>query len=86
MDWYSEPPNGYLQGHRLWFKSPEDGSNNQVAVTIGSHPVGVFANENIWNIRITKDSYIVAPSIHFIGHFHSPNPVVFKRVETMEEL
>lgn len=64
---------------RLWFDSPEDGNQVQVAVTTGPHTQN--ADEHIWHIEVNEGIATVSPSIHFIGHFHSPNPVQFRIID-----
>jgi hypothetical protein len=86
VPWYPQPPKAHLQWlsnqtARLWFRSPEDGNKVQVAVTIGDDNAatrdGLFPGENVWHLDL---KVTVSPSIHFIDHFHSPNPVEFKLV------
>lgn len=91
VPWYSSPPDAKIHWVGsdgkigfLYFKSPKDGSNECIPITIGPstgrsegqpHPV--------WHIDrfMTKDIATVSPSIHGIGRFHSPNPVQFHITE-----
>ena len=64
----------------LWFYSPEDGSKVAVLVTEGDDR-SPWRRSNVWKLKHNDDGTItVSPSIHFVGHFHSPNPVTFKLV------
>jgi hypothetical protein len=71
---------------QLWFKSPEDG--HPVSIFVSQEPNGgeQISGTNIWHIELAShdaapgERIVVSPSIHFIGHFHSPNPVTFNLV------
>ena len=87
LQWSGEFPNHPEIGV-LWFISPEKRgwhAGQPCAVHVSRHvgPQGDCINQtNIWKITENADGTVtVQPSIHFIGHFHSPNPVKFKLVE-----
>lgn len=77
----------------LWFLSPEStgwhaGEPCCIHVSKDVPDGGDYFNKtNIWQIRIHEDAgYVtVRPSIHFIDHFHSPNPVSFRLVEKLDD-
>jgi hypothetical protein len=90
--WYDEPPEAMLKWFEgrpagaplledglgeLWFSSPETGDPEHIHVTRG--PDTQIGHLPIWHIEVSEDeaSCVVRPSIHYRGHFHSPNPVVF---------
>jgi hypothetical protein len=66
----------------LWFLSPENGERCAVPVSKANHEAAsTKAGTNVWQIVDNGDGTVtVHPSIHFIGHFHSPNPVTFNLV------
>jgi hypothetical protein len=72
--WYRDEPIGFLH-----FKSPEDGGQESVRVETGPGKNTGTGFGNVWHIEPIMYNRIatVSPSIHFIGHFHSPNPVQF---------
>lgn len=65
----------------LSFVSPQSGEVDTIPVTRGPASKTPLA----WHIDITDDSYQVSPSIHSPGHYHSPNPVVFRRVGKLRD-
>lgn len=79
----SEPLNATLYWDKertsegwLHFIDPE-GKKAVIRVTKGSQGKDEHG-QNVWHIEIAGDEAIVSPSIHFVGHWHSPNPVKFK--------
>lgn len=64
----------------LFFINPKDGSEDHITVITGASYS--TANCHVWHVELQGEKVIVSPSIHFIGHFHSPNPVEFKLVES----
>ena len=66
----------------LWFLSPETGLRVAVPVAYGNAADKTAKYKtNVWDITIDGEVATVSPSIHFIGHFHSPNPVQFRLVD-----
>lgn len=51
----------------------------------GGTQIGDPPHTNVWHVTENGDGTVtVSPSIHFIGHFHSPNPVRFRLVESLD--
>lgn len=69
---------------RLEFISPKTGRKVDVIVTTGDDQwldqITIKLGEHAWHIDLDGSDAVVRPSIHFVGHFHSPNPVSFKLV------
>jgi hypothetical protein len=95
--WYSyvpdamlvkDPPRGLKSDvytiSELWFLSPENGEHCCIHVAEDVAPAGDVVNRtNLWHIQVSGDTAVVRPSIHFIDHFHSPNPVQFRLVDAL---
>ncbi len=64
----------------LHFQAP-DGSKAVIWVTEG--PTCQRHGQNVWHVDVSGDQVTVSPSIHFIDHFHSPNPVTFRLVDEL---
>lgn len=90
--WFSEPPEAMVKwskpeelGH-LHFIDP-NGERAVVPVTTGPTRGPESGSEMIvWHVDMTGaigDIITVSPSIHFVGKWHSPNPVQFKLVEEL---
>ncbi len=79
--WLTMDNDGY-EGF-LYFKDPGNGSNNCVRVTLGvSYST---TNWHVWHLEHRGGTeVIVSPSIHYIGYFHTPNPVTFKLISKRE--
>lgn len=67
----------------LYFKEPGTGANNCIRVTLGitySTP-----SAHIWHMEWNGGrEVIISPSIHYVGHFHTPNPVTFRLISRKE--
>lgn len=75
-------PDSNNLGH-LRFYDP-NGRNAVIPVSYGdTESETARCHTNVWHIEVTGDLITVSPSIHFIGHFHSPNPVQFRLVESL---
>jgi hypothetical protein len=59
-----------------------EGHKQVIWVTKGDDRQQV-AEQNIWHVEETDTEYIISPSIHFVGHFHTGNPVRFKKVDDL---
>jgi hypothetical protein len=67
----------------LRFIDPE-GHPARISVTHG--PSYSTDAEHVWHIEENADGTVtVSPSVHFIGHFHTGNPVVFRLVGALDE-
>jgi hypothetical protein len=40
--------------------------------------------QHVWHAQVNGEWVTISPSIHFIGTFHTPNPVTFRLVEKQE--
>lgn len=91
VPWFSSPPDAKLVwGNHLrpdlgylHFIDPE--GRRAVVWVSRETPIGgeAFAGANVWHIDIDGTVATVSPSIHFIGHFHSPRPVTFHLVDDL---
>lgn len=96
VPWFSEPPEAKLardgvqegdviQGF-LHFIDPQ-GKKAVVPVTFGPttqlRTAENLPASNVWHIDINGDEATVSPSIHYVGFWHSPNPVRFRLVEEL---
>lgn len=94
--WFTEPPAARLTwpessapDGNLFFIDP-NGERAVIAVTKG--PTRSDRDEHgrtirhVWHVdEPTPDGrVVVSPSIHFVGHFHSPNPVTFRLVDDLD--
>lgn len=77
----------------LWFLSPETegyhaGQRCPIHISATCGPAGTVVNRsNVWQVTDNGDGTVtVRPSVHFVGHFHSPNPVMFRLVDTLPEV
>ncbi len=92
VPWFSEPPEATIRwvqeptlGH-LWFIDPK-GRKATVPVTKGeTYTIGGKVGMHVWHIDIDGDTATVSPSIHYVGWWHSPNPVVLKLVDRLPEV
>ena len=88
--WFSEPPEAALYwstpelGH-LHFVDPQ-GNRAVVPVTRGKDYKDERLSMNVWHIDVAEGSDVatVSPSVHYVGFWHSPNPVVFKLVKSLD--
>lgn len=79
--------NAMIQSHEadhdtLWFQDPED-MDRQVGIPATTGPHSDIVGSPVWHYEIKGDYIIVSPSIHFIGYFHSPNPAIFNKVDSL---
>lgn len=93
VPWFTEPPPARLDwssntlGH-LHFYDPH-GERAAVPVTRGpsyERPSnnGLWGSP-VWHIDEDGEIVTVSPSVHFVGHWHSPNPVQFRLVEELDD-
>lgn len=73
--WPSELLEAKLEGGWLHFYDP---NGERAAVPIYPTPKG-------WNAKVVDSTITVSPSIHQIGHWHTPNPVIFKLVDELKD-
>jgi hypothetical protein len=91
--WPPEPPDATLMwldphpvhlpdlGYLHWFDV--HGDRAAIPVTRGA-TTKVEAIGHVWHIEELPDDMLrVSPSVHFIGYWHSPNPVLFHRVQQL---
>lgn len=87
VPWFTEPPEATLRwssdklGH-LHFFDPQ-GNRAAVPVTRGS----TYQSESltVWHIDEDGSTATVSPSIHYVGAWHTPNPVQFKLVDKIQD-
>lgn len=65
----------------LSFVSPDTNEVDTIPVTRGPATQAPLA----WHIDITDATYTVSPSINSPGHYHSPNPAIFRRVGKLRD-
>lgn len=93
VPWFAGPPDATLAwsepgvlGH-LHFVDP-NGERTAIPVTEGSQTR--FQTDDgtggspIWHVDVAGDSVTVSPSIHYVGRWHSPNPVRFRLVDSLD--
>jgi hypothetical protein len=88
--WFTEPPRATLN----WTDRPKLGHikfvdpNGDLAVfhvtendtyDLTTEPPGKHVT-HVWHVEVNGDIATVSPSVHFVGRWHSPNPVQFKIV------
>jgi hypothetical protein len=85
VPWFSSPPDAWIKwepigdlGH-LHFVDPQ-GNNAVVHVTNGS--TRAEKHYNVWHIDVQGDIATVSPSVHYVGCWHTPNPVLFRLVDS----
>ena len=93
LDWTPIEVLGFEGLGVLWFLSPEtDGwhAGHRYPIHVsktcgdGGMSVGTPPHTNVWRIVENGDGTVtVSPSVHFVGHFHSPRPVRFRIVESL---
>lgn len=79
--WLTMDEDGY-EGF-LHFNNPKNGDREAIRVTLGVS----YSRSNhwhVWHIEHRGTELIVSPSIHFLGYFHSPNPVTFRLISKKE--
>jgi hypothetical protein len=92
IDWSPINADGFDGIGTLWFVSPEtEGwhAEQRCAINVsrtcadGGTEIG---RTNIWKFTDNGDgTATVRPSVHLIGHFHSPSPVIFRLVDALPE-
>lgn len=89
VPWFSVPPEAKLvvgdpdSGH-LHFYGP-DGKRAVVHVTEGETHYNEHFGYNVWHIDVQGSTATVSPSIHYVGAWHTPNPVQFILVKELGE-
>lgn len=97
VPWFADPPpaklarGGCKEGDVIhgWlhFFDP-NGNRAAVPVTLGPHteykPADNLRGSPIWHVDIADDIATVSPSVHYVGFWHSPNPVQFRLVDDLE--
>jgi hypothetical protein len=85
VPWFDSPPDAHLawperssEGY-LHFYGP-DGERAVIPVTEGPSREAPQRGP-VWHIEVADGVATVSPSVHFVGHWHSPNPVQFRLVE-----
>jgi hypothetical protein len=83
ISWPSEPLEARIKGGYLHFYAP-DGERAVVKLDTVFVNLG---NDDVWHAEFTEDKKFikVTPSIHYVDHWHSPNPVVFKLVDELKD-
>jgi hypothetical protein len=83
--WPSGPVEATMQGGWLHFYDP---NGERAAVPLDSHYVYIDGSDRpIWHADGPDENGIVTvtPSIHHVGHWHSPNPVTFRLVAELKD-
>lgn len=62
---------------RLHFTNPKTGRDVDIAISALGESTKY---EHVWAYTIEGAEIVVTPSVHFIGHFHTPKPVRFRLV------
>lgn len=93
--WLDAAPEGVPDlGYVHWFDM--NGDRAAIPVTTGEHTKLTTSDGgtmNVWHIELPTMAaddpnpvlLTVSPSVHFIGYWHSPNPVTFRRVEQLTD-
>lgn len=98
--WPSEPPEAHLVwmddvhrwgdqdvdgiGYLHWYDV--HGDRAAVPVTRSASVSDLGGLGHVWHVEEPGDgTVVVSPSIHFIGFWHSPNPVTFRLVDELTE-
>lgn len=88
VPWFAEPPNATLR----WNEESDQGWLRFVDPKGNAHVVPVTKTEgtntgtgfgNVWHVDVEGDVATVSPSVHYVGEWHTPNPVQFKIVEEL---
>jgi hypothetical protein len=84
--WFESPPDAQLiweldtdMGH-LHFVDPK---GNKAVIHVTKGPTRAEQHYNVWHIDIVDDVATVSPSVHYVGQWHTPNPVQFHILATM---
>jgi hypothetical protein len=100
VPWFSEPPKAHLiwndeqtRGY-LHFTDPEH-KRAVIQVSPDGPFWDSFVDQNgaltgqrypVWGIEVNGNEATVRDSVHFVGHWHSPNPVKFILVDDIESI
>jgi hypothetical protein len=84
-------PNEYIGAKLYWDKDDPtwgwlhfiDPRGNRAVVPVTTGPQTERSGSPVWHVEVTDDHAVVSPSVHYVGVWHSPNPVVFKLVEEL---
>jgi hypothetical protein len=83
MAWFSSVPDARIMGGYLHFYAP-DGERAVVKVDTVFVPL---VSDDVWHVEFAEadgEKFVkVSPSIHYVGHWHSPNPVIFRLVDEL---
>jgi hypothetical protein len=66
----------------VYFIDPK-GNKHCIPVTTGESYGEAF--KNVWHIEVGGDVATVSPSVHYVGEWHTPNPVLFSIVDKLPE-
>lgn len=57
----------------------EGDKHQSIMVTAGDDRAAmeIVSGQNVWHYELQGETIVVSSSIHFVGHFHSGNPVTF---------
>lgn len=72
-----DPTKGWLH-----FVDPK-GNKHSIPVTTGPTIGTGTGFGNVWHVDIGGEQATVSPSVHYVGEWHSPNPVVFSLVDKL---
>ena len=70
------------EGEYILFFTAPPGCDMTTNIRVTKEPTYSTESEHVWHIDIAGDIVTILPSIHYIGHFHSPNPVQFRLSST----
>lgn len=84
-------PSGEVKAKLAWPKKSKEGylhfidpgGNRAVIPVTKGETYETEERGPVWHIEVNGKQATVSPSIHFVGHFHSPNPVHFKLVRSL---
>jgi len=82
--WPSEAIEATMQGGWLHFYDP---NGDRAAIPLDDQ-YGYLEGSGrpIWHAERNEDGTVtVTPSIHHVGHWHSPNPVTFRLVSELKD-
>lgn len=98
VPWFSEPPDAVLHWREestegyLHFYDPQGNKAVVLVMHEPAHYVKTYNSDGtegepraIWQITVEGETATVRDSVHFAGHWHSPNPVKFHLVDKLKE-